>query len=207
MNQATGLRSAATASHPSRIASSGIAPPPAKGSRTRGARPPNAFRIASRRFPIAAAPSSSLSRPQCRIPPRVSSFMRSPLALGTSTIFPAIRPSTERRSTVVPGSGSNVASKAARLAASGRRAGQMCRVETCPCRTFFSCTESRDTCRSGNAASISRRTFTFLSYLPKMVYLHQMDLHRYELVGSFLCAARTTTHACQSNSSPCLRAQ
>ena len=45
---ATGLMSAATASHPSRIASSGIAPPPANGSSTRGARPPNASRISSR---------------------------------------------------------------------------------------------------------------------------------------------------------------
>ena len=40
MNQATGLMSMAVASHPSRIASSGIAPPPANGSSTLGARPP-----------------------------------------------------------------------------------------------------------------------------------------------------------------------
>jgi hypothetical protein len=40
MNQATGLMSMAVASHPSRIASSGMAPPPAKGSSTLGARPP-----------------------------------------------------------------------------------------------------------------------------------------------------------------------
>ena len=165
MSQATGLRSAATASHPSRIASRGIAPPPAKGSRTRGTRPPNAFRISSRRFSISAAPSSLLSRPQWRIPPRVSSFIRSPLVLGTSTIFPAIRPSNSRRSSAVPGSGSNVASKAALLAANGRRAGQMCSVETCPCRTFFSCTESRDTCRSGNTASINRTLLMFRTFL------------------------------------------
>jgi hypothetical protein len=44
MNQATGLMSMAVTSHPRRIASSGIAPPPAKGSRTFGARPPYASR-------------------------------------------------------------------------------------------------------------------------------------------------------------------
>ena len=45
---ATGLRSRATASQPRRRASSGIEPPPAKGSSTRGARPPWAWRIRSR---------------------------------------------------------------------------------------------------------------------------------------------------------------
>lgn len=59
MNHATGLRSAATASHPSRIASSGIAPPPANGSSTRGARPPNASR---------SLPGTGRARP--RPPPR-----------------------------------------------------------------------------------------------------------------------------------------
>ena len=40
MNQATGLMSMAVTSQPSRIASRGIAPPPANGSSTLGARPP-----------------------------------------------------------------------------------------------------------------------------------------------------------------------
>ncbi len=40
MNQATGLMSMAVTSQPRRIASSGMAPPPAKGSSTLGARPP-----------------------------------------------------------------------------------------------------------------------------------------------------------------------
>ena len=49
-----------------------------------------------------------------------------------------------------------VAISAARHAASGRLAGQMCSVEMCPWRTFFSWTESNDVCFSGNANSISR---------------------------------------------------
>jgi hypothetical protein len=40
MNQATGLMSIAVTSQPRRMASSGIAPPPANGSSTFGARPP-----------------------------------------------------------------------------------------------------------------------------------------------------------------------
>src|SRR5437588_287846 len=68
MNHATGLMSTAVTSQPSRIASSGIAPPPAKGSSTLGARPPYASRILSRNH-CRSAPDS---RPQCRIPPSVS---------------------------------------------------------------------------------------------------------------------------------------
>ena len=155
MNHATGLMSDAVTSHPSRMASKGIAPPPANGSSTRGARPPNAWRISSR----SAATSGNPSRPQCRIPPTVSSFIR-PSAPAFSSICPPIRRRNSRRPSSVPGSGSSVASRAARQAASGLRAGQMCSVEMCPCRTFFSCTESSDASRKGNAASISRREDT-----------------------------------------------
>ena len=55
------------------------------------------------------------------------------------------------RSSGLPGSGSSVAIRAARQAARGLRAGQMCSVEMWPWRTFFSCTESRDTCFRGKA--------------------------------------------------------
>ena len=57
---------------------------------------------------------------------------------------------------LLPGSGSSVAISAARQAASGRRAGQICSVEMCPCLTFFSWTESSEACLSGNATSINR---------------------------------------------------
>ena len=128
--------SATIASHPSRIASSGIALPPANGSSTRGARPPNASQISARN--LASSPPSS--RSQWKIPPRVFSFIRSPLALDASTTRPAIRASSLRRPSRLPGSGSSVASNAVRLAANGLRVGQMCSVEMCPCRTFFSWT-------------------------------------------------------------------
>ena len=150
MNQATGLMSDAVTSHPSRMASRGMAPPPAKGSRTLGARPPNAARTSSRR----RARSGEDSRPQWRTPPVVSSFSPRPVAFLATR--PPIRSSSSRRPSL-PGSSSRVASSTARPAASGRRAGQTCRVEMWPWRTFFSCTESMDASFSGNADSIRRR--------------------------------------------------
>ena len=45
---------------------------------------------------------------------------------------PPIRRSNFRRASALSGSGNNVANSAARLAANGRRAGQMCKVEMCP---------------------------------------------------------------------------
>ena len=150
MNHATGLMSDTAASHPSRMASRGMAPPPAKGSRTRGARPPNAARTSSR----SRASSGEDSRPQWRTPPVVSSFSPRPAAFLATR--PPIRCSSSRRPSP-PGSSSRVASSTARLAARGRRAGQTCRVETCPWRTFFSWTESMETCLRGKAASMRRR--------------------------------------------------
>ena len=158
-SQATGLMSMAVASQPSRMASSGIAPPPAKGSSTLGARPPWASRISRRK----RSSSGPFSRPQWRMPPTVSSLafstVRPPTRLRSivSTVRPPMRSRTRRRPSGVPGSGSSAAINAARAAASGLRAGQICSVETCPCRTFFSCTESSDACLRGNAASMRRR--------------------------------------------------
>ena len=54
---------------------------------------------------------------------------------------PASRFRISSRLSLLPGSGSKVAIRAARQAARGRRAGQRCSVEICPWRTFFSCTE------------------------------------------------------------------
>ena len=74
MNHATGLMSPAVVSQPSRIASSGIAPPPANGSSTRGARPPYVIAdLLARNQSTSALPS----RPQCRMPPLVSRLRRS----------------------------------------------------------------------------------------------------------------------------------
>jgi hypothetical protein len=60
------------------------------------------------------------------------------------------------RSSGVPGSGRRVAIRSARQAARGRRAGQMCRVEMWPWRTFFSCTASIEVWMRGKAMSIRR---------------------------------------------------
>ena len=100
-----------------------------------------------------ASISAGFSRPQCRIPPWVSCF--APAARASGGRRPAIRSSSARRAAGCPGSRSSVASSTARLAASSRRAGQMCSVEMCPWRTFFSCTESIEVCRSGKIASMS----------------------------------------------------
>ena len=145
---------------------------PAARERVQHPRHPPPERLPDLRPELASSPPSS--RPQWKIPPRVSSFIRSPLALGASTTRPAIRASSLRRSSRRPGSGSSVASNAARLAANGRRAGQMCSVEMCPCRTFFSCTESRETCLSGNAASINLRSIkTFLPSHARDIGIHR----------------------------------
>jgi len=45
-----------------------------------------------------------------------------------------------------------------REAARGRLAHQMCRVEMCPCRMFFSRRDSSETSRMGKATSMSRRS-------------------------------------------------
>ena len=73
-----------------------------------------------------------------------------------STTRPAMRSNSTLRFSASPGSGSSVAISAARDAAKGLRAGQMCSVEICPCRTFFSCTESNEACFNGKATSMRR---------------------------------------------------
>ena len=97
------------------------------------------------------------SRFQCSTPPSVFSFTVPSFVVVVFTC-PPIFFSSFLRSASVPGSGKSVAMSADRAAASGRRAGQMCSVEMCPWRTFFSCTESSEVCLSGKAASIRRRS-------------------------------------------------
>ena len=98
------------------------------------------------------------------MPPTVSSALISsirPVGIFFFFVVGTTRPPSFSRmrflSSASPGSGSSVAMSAARQAASGRRAGQMCRVEICPCRTFFSWTESSEACLSGKAVSMRRR--------------------------------------------------
>src|SRR6266487_5525940 len=140
---------------------------------TLGARPPYASRILSRNH-CRSAPDS---RPQCRIPPSVSTVTCSsmpPLGsfffLTCSTMRPASFSIIILRSSSLPGSGRSVVMSAARLAASGRRAGQMCRVEICPCRTLFSCTESSEVCFSGKSTSIRRLPWVSCLSVVSMLY-------------------------------------
>src|SRR3990167_5762796 len=100
------------------------------------------------------------------MPPTVCSVLiSSTLPEGSFFFFttgsrrPARRSRIFLRSSALPGSGRSVAISAARQAASGRRAGQMCSVEMCPWRTFFSCTESIDACLRGKATSMRRLPF------------------------------------------------
>ena len=187
MNHATGLTSTAVASHPRRIASSGMAPPPANGSITRGARPPNVLRIFSRN----QRNSSSLSPPQCNTPSAVSSFACSTtrpftcLRSAFSTTRPAIRSRIAFRRSSLPESASSVAMSAARQAASGRLAGQIWSVEICPCRTFFSCTESSETCLSGKATSINRVKLHRMTFLVTGEYYVRSAIADH--ITSFIC--------------------
>ena len=95
--------------------------------------------------------SGSLLRFRIGSPGAVSGIMRL-LQLYTMTL---INSSNFSRSASSSGAGISEAKIAARMAANGRRAHQMCRVEMCPCRTFFSWTESSEACFSGKACSIS----------------------------------------------------
>ena len=117
--------------------------------------------------------SGLFSFPQRRTPPSVRSLTTSMVFSPTffcwtsATTFPPIFSSSSFRFSGVPGSGNSVAMSAARQAASGRRAGQMWSVEICPCRTFFSWTESKEACLSGNATSIRRGWSEFIGATAK----------------------------------------
>ena len=90
-------------------------------------------------------PSGGCRRPSPPSPFRRPARRRACARSSRPPARPCVR-EIRRRSSGVPGSGSSAAISAARAAASGRRAGQTCRVEIWPCRTFFSCTESSDAC-------------------------------------------------------------
>src|SRR5205823_14499807 len=117
-------------------------------------------------------------RSHCRIPPSVSTvtcFSKPPFGsfffLTCSTMRPASFSIIVLRSSSLPGSGRSVVISAARLAASGRRAGHICSVEICPCRTFFSCTESSEVCFSGKSTSIKRFPWVSCLSVISMLYI------------------------------------
>ncbi len=65
--------------------------------------------------------------------------------------------------------GSSAAMSVARHTAKGRLAGQICNVETCACRTFFSYTLSSDACVSGRATPMRRGSSPML-FTPCVVH-------------------------------------
>ena len=107
IRKATGFRSSAYESHPRRRASSGIAPPPAKQSRTRGV-----DRLGLSLICLRACLSTFADAPHWH-----SSLMK---------------PSCSSRSSADAGAGTKAEKSAARQATSGRRARHGCRVEMCP---------------------------------------------------------------------------
>jgi len=182
---ATGFRSVANASAPTRSASSGIAPPPANGSITSGRvefAPPRHSCAHSTKARLIARKSLSFDRSQlaksamksrrpCRMTFGSSSSCGSsrifsslgavsePALLGKSLAhrFSHSRDSVRNRSgQPSPGSGQRPARMTARHAASGRRAHQMWRVEMCPCRIDFSRCACWEIRRIGRSTSMRR---------------------------------------------------
>ncbi len=148
MRTATGLRSEACASRPSRWASRGMLPPPAKGSRIGGGLPFVDFRISSR-----ASRRSFSSRVFSQTTSRSMRWCRRSRSFRCSS-------SVGNSSGRALGSSTSWAKRTARAAASGLRAHHRCSVEGCPCRMDFSRADSRLIASSGSATSISFRACT-----------------------------------------------
>ena len=139
---------------PSRWASSGMAPPPANGSRIGGG-PSGKHRSISVR---ASARTSALLEfshltSRSKIP---NSRRRSASILFVRSAFcSSVSPSGAANSSSPEGSSTNDAQITALAAANGRRAHQRCSVDGCPCRIDFSRAASRLIAANGNATSIS----------------------------------------------------
>ena len=165
MRQATGLRSLAKASQPSRSASSGMEPPPAKGSTTRGVSSGWAARTSARpasRY-SGLAELSQLAKSAMNF----SSAGRSPSSVLTCSSHPEGRVRIDSSSSLAcsvndvgqsgsHGSGRSNASNTARDDARSRRAHHRCSVDGCPCRIDFSCAACLDTSAIGKSTSASR---------------------------------------------------
>ncbi len=143
MSTATGFRSLACASSPSRCASNGMEPPPQKGSITGGGLPFVALRIS------VCAASSTVSFVV------FSHFTSSSMMRKRRWRSASCSSSVGKRSGCDDGSSTMVANRTARHAASGRRAHQRCSVEGWPWRIDFSRAASRLIASSGSATSMS----------------------------------------------------
>ena len=138
---ATGFRSPASAVSPSRWASSGMAPPPAKGSRIGGG-PSGKHRSISARASASTSGLLEFSHFTSRSRILKSRSRSASCSAGDSDGSP-------------DGSSTSDAQITARAAANGRRAHQRCNVDGCPCRIDFSRAASRLMAANGNATSIN----------------------------------------------------
>ena len=182
----TGLRSLANASAPTRCASNGIAPPPAKGSATSGEvsrLPPSDWcaMLVSTRLVLMNSLTVEFSQ-------FANSAIKSRSAYRSSKLFSSLRGSrrsSKNLSALGPlnsfmwsfaqtcicdlaairkesghsesaGSGQSAAQITARQAAKGRLAHQMCKVEICPNFVFFSRRACSEIRLIGRSTSISR---------------------------------------------------
>jgi hypothetical protein len=174
ISTATGFRSLAQASSPSRCASSGSAPPPAKGSWKAGSL--SGLNSASSRaicsgvqLSLLASLHSLLSlqarRQLCQISARARSSTCSFVVFSHCTRSSMMRNSRWRSSSCASGVGNSSGTLAgssticakitARAAASGRRAHHRCRVLGCPWRIDFSRALAALIASSGRATSMS----------------------------------------------------
>ena len=161
---ATGLRSEPCARSPSRCASSGIEPPPQKGSQTGGAC------SASHASTASGSSRGGGSPPRPRASERAISYrasfkIRSSFVASHGTIastMPCSRLSSRACSASVgnssghaDGSSTSCANSTARHAASGRLAHHRCNVDGCPCRIDFSRADALLMASSGSETSMS----------------------------------------------------
>ena len=141
ISTATGFKSPASAVSPSRWASSGMAPPPAKGSKIGGG-PSGKHRSISARASASMSGLLEFSHLTSRSKIPNSRLRSASCSSGVNDRSPE-------------GSSTSEAQITARLDASGLRDHQRCSVEGCPCRIDFSRAASRLITANGNATSIN----------------------------------------------------
>lgn len=158
--QATGFRSLANASHPTRNASRGIEPPPANGSTTTG--DPSSYealtsaRLTSRKDEFDERSQFANFPTNCRRACRRSASVAPgwcPTS-GSRVLAVTLKASGQYGS---HGSGQSAANRMALLEANGRRAHHRCKVEGWPCLMDFSLAACRDTSAIGKSTSAKRR--------------------------------------------------
>ena len=160
INTATGFRSPASAFNPNRCASSGIAPPPANGSRIGGG-PSGKHRSISARASASTTGSLEFSHLTSRSNIPNSRFRSTSCSAGVSDSSP-------------DGSSTSDAQITALAAANGRLAHHKCNVEGCPCRIDFSLAASLLITPNGSATSIN-----FGRYPPSLTAAHRIPATAY----------------------------